>query len=101
MRLEGGVKRCDFGQIILKFSSDFMVKHWTVKNAARAHELKYHAGKDGHYRLPTTADLLTFCNAHLVQPAKHLFHKDKKGRGIYKRVFYELPSHGEGAVGAP
>jgi hypothetical protein len=70
----------------------------TVKNAARAHELKYHAGKDGHYRLPTTADLMTFCNSYLTWPVKHLFHADKKGRGIFKRLFHQVPTHGPGAV---
>lgn len=70
----------------------------TVKNAARSHELKYQAAKDGHYRLPTTTNLLTFCNANLVWPVKHLFHVDKKGRGIFKRVFYQLPTHGVGAI---
>lgn len=29
---------------------------------------------------------------------KHLFHADKKGRGIYRRFFHHLPSHGAGAV---
>ena len=46
--------------------------------------------------MKTTLALHTFLCDHLKKPTKDLFEKAKKGRGIYRRIFFYIPAHGEG-----
>lgn len=69
----------------------------TLKNRARARELEHVEGIK-YTRMPTTTDLCEWAVDALKWPAKHLFHNDKKGRGIYRRWIIQLPTQGSSAV---
>ena len=61
-----------------------------------SHELKH--TRDNHTEMKTTWELHQFFQRSLCKPSKDLFEKSKGGRGIYSRVFYYIPAHGEGSV---
>ena len=67
----------------------------TLKNAARQHEL--HVSNQAE-QLKDSEALFTWASGKsgLATPKKPL--KEKKGRGIYRRFFYWIPSKGTGAV---
>lgn len=64
----------------------------TCKNAAQ----RFETVSEGGGKLASSWDFYAFCCANLETTSKDLF--TKKGKGIYRRHFYYVPSSGVGAV---